>query len=49
MITKIEKATMSLSVGTPFQNFEFYSTIVCLTAVVIFQIKRLSGRTKINR
>lgn len=46
MVTKIQKAADSLSVGTPFQNFEFYTTVTVLFAVVIFQIRRLSRRKK---
>jgi len=46
MINKIEKTAATMSVGSPLQNFEFYTSITLLTAVVIFQIRSSTKKKK---
>jgi len=46
MINKIEKTATTISVGSPLQNFEFYSSLTIITAIVIFQIRSATKKKK---
>jgi len=46
MISKIEKTAATMSVGSPLQNFGFYTSLTLLMAMVIFQIRYSTKKKK---